>query len=92
MPRPREFGATFPRAVGPSRLGVKNGWFAEQSFEAWVPTRRSVEGSDEGFPTFCIEGEDDPIRQPFFGFSQRRFEKGSICLPCSDNGPLHAIL
>jgi len=60
--------------VGLSRLGVKNGWFAEQSFEARVTTWRSVEGSDESFPTFCIEREDAPICQPFLGFAQRRFE------------------
>ncbi len=39
-----------------------------------MTTWRSVEGSDESFPTFCIEREYAPIRQPFFGFVQRRFE------------------
>ncbi len=74
MLRPHEFAATFLCAVGLSRLVVKNGRFAEQSFEARVTAWRSVEGSDENFPTFCVEREHAPIRQPFLGFSQRRFE------------------
>jgi hypothetical protein len=57
-----------------SRLGVKNGWFEEQSFEARMTTWRSVEDSDESFPTLCIKREDAPVCQPFFGFDQRRFE------------------
>ena len=66
-------------------------WFAENRLRRDC-RRGGRQGSDEGFPTFCIEGEDDPIRQPFCGSSQRRFEKGSICLPCSDTRPLTALL
>jgi hypothetical protein len=66
--------ATFLCVKGLSLFGIKNGWFAEQPFEARVTAWGSVEGGNESVPTFRIEREDGSIRQPFLGFAQRRFQ------------------
>lgn len=46
----------------PSRLGIENGGFPEQSFKAGMPTRRRIERRNEGFPMLFIERENSPIR------------------------------
>jgi hypothetical protein len=63
------FVATFRYAKKSSRFGVKDRWFAKQSFKTGVMARRLVERINESGPTFGIEGKDSPIRQPLLGLA-----------------------